>query len=56
MGSITQPSQVNLEQELKERDKRFGIDHEEKARKRAAIAGPEIHENADGWWKESRTQ
>ena len=56
MGSITQPGQVDLKAKLRERDEAHGVDHENKAKSRAAILGPGVHENADTWWKESRKQ
>ena len=35
---------------VSERDQRYGIDHEQKARKREYIKEPEIHEDADSMW------
>lgn len=34
-----------------ERDKRYGVSHEQKAEKRAYIEEPEIHKEADSCWK-----
>ena len=53
MGSLTQPGQIDLKSALEARDKSFGVDHEDKAKRRAAMVTPWVHENADGWWKES---
>ncbi len=48
MGSLTSEDQHPRFQEfVGERDKRFGVDHEQKARKRAYIEEPEIHEGEE---------
>jgi len=48
MGSLTSEDQHPRFKELVgERDKRFGVDHEQKARKRAYIEEPEIHEGEE---------
>ena len=36
---------------VQERDGRYGVSHEEKAKKREYIEEPEIHEDADSAWK-----
>ena len=53
MGSLTTPHQINLNDALQDRDKRFEIDHQDKAKKRQDLVGPGVHANADSWWKAS---
>ena len=36
---------------IQDRDERFGVNHEQKAKKREYIEEPEIHEDADSPWK-----
>ena len=54
MGSLTEERQTNVDEALKDRDRRFNVDHKDKARLRKGIEGPGIHENADLWWDEAR--
>lgn len=56
MGSLTDASQIDLEKSLADRDARFGIDHNEKAKRRAGIQCPGIHPCADSWWKEGKAK
>ncbi|KAF7505407.1 hypothetical protein GJ744_000953 [Endocarpon pusillum] len=51
MGSLTEPGQLNLDEVLKERNERHGIDMERKRRLRAGIQEPGVSGNADSWWK-----
>lgn len=58
MGSITSSSQMpepQLSEALARRNKDFAVDHKQKAemRKKAGVELPEIHPNADSWWKEA---
>ena len=54
MGSMTEGGQTNMDEALKDRNKRFNVDHKDKARKRQGIEGPGIHHNADSWWREAK--
>ncbi|KAL2005053.1 hypothetical protein VTN00DRAFT_2903 [Thermoascus crustaceus] len=54
MGSLTDASQIDLESSLAARNARFGVDHNEKAKRRSEIQCPGIHPNADDWWKEGK--
>ncbi|MCJ1247761.1 hypothetical protein MMC30_004976 [Trapelia coarctata] len=51
MGSATDASQIDLEVAMEGRNKQYGVQHAEKAKARAEIEVPGIHENADSWWK-----
>jgi hypothetical protein len=42
---------LDFEKEVGDRDKRFGVDHKQKAEKRAGIPDPQIHDDADASWK-----
>ncbi|RFU30547.1 hypothetical protein B7463_g5791, partial [Scytalidium lignicola] len=55
MGSLVRPGQIDLDKELKGRNEKYGVDHKDKAQRRAdaGVKGPGIHPNADSWWKES---
>lgn len=54
MGSLTDHRQCDIQKALKDRNERFGVDHEKKAELRKDIPQPDIHENADVWWKEAQ--
>ena len=54
MGSLIAPGQADLDEEMRGRNEEFGVDHNDKARKRAHITLPGVHENADSWWKEAK--
>jgi len=56
MGSLTEGSQLNLDEALKDRNSRFDVDHRHKAGVRKDIKEPGIHENADHWWKEAKSK
>ena len=54
MMSFTQEGQCpppGFKEVVGERDGRYQIDHEQKARKREYIKEPEIHEDADSMWQ-----
>ncbi|KAH8804677.1 hypothetical protein F5884DRAFT_859296 [Xylogone sp. PMI_703] len=55
MGALVKDGQLDLDKELESRNKRYDVDHKEKAKRRAdaGIEGPGVHPNADIWWKES---
>ncbi|TRM69855.1 hypothetical protein BD626DRAFT_475512 [Schizophyllum amplum] len=48
MMSFTHPTE-GFEKVVTDRDKRYGVNHEEKARARAYIPEPKIHPDADNW-------
>ncbi|KAM3071895.1 hypothetical protein ACMFMG_009743 [Clarireedia jacksonii] len=50
MGSFTKDEQVPWDM-VKDRDARFGVDTKQKKEARKGIETPEIHEDADSWWK-----
>jgi len=58
MGSFTNEDMVreifpgSLEAMLEDRDKRFGVNHKEKANIRKDIELPKLHPDADAMWKE----
>jgi len=54
MGSLTEFEQLNIDEALADRNKRFGVDHRHKREVRKGIEGPGIAENADPWWKEAK--
>ena len=54
MGSLTEPRQLNLDEALHDRNERFRVDHEHKARVRDHLQLPGLHPNADSWWKEAK--
>lgn len=54
MGSLTEQKQVDLGPALSERNARFNVDHDKKAKQREGIEEPEIDPLANYWWKESR--
>lgn len=54
MGSMAEGGQTNMDEALKDRNKRFDVDHKNKARKRQGIEGLGIHHNADSWWREAK--
>lgn len=54
MGSLIEPGQINLDEALTIRNKEYGVDHHDKAQKRAHIPLPGVHDNADWWWKEAK--
>lgn len=51
MGSLTDGSQLDIDEVLKDRNERFGVDHRRKAEIRKDVVKPGIHGNADSWWK-----
>ena len=54
MMSFTEPGQCpspGFEEVVGERDKRYGVDHGQKAKKREYIKKPETHRDADSMWK-----
>ena len=57
MGSLTADGQLDLKEELKERDAEFGLNYQTKARirKEANVdkEGGQVAENADSWWGEA---
>jgi hypothetical protein len=55
MGSLTNASQIDLDEALKERNERLGVDHKAKKEMRKGIEGPGIPANGDSWWKEMDT-
>ncbi|KAL2105281.1 hypothetical protein VUR80DRAFT_8619 [Thermomyces stellatus] len=50
MTSYTGDGQLDFE-EVRKRDKKFGVDHEEKKKARGYIKEPQIHPDADQTWK-----
>ena len=53
MMSFTEEGQCpppGFKEVVSERDQRYGVDHEQKAKKREYIKEPEIHEDADSMW------
>ena len=55
MGSLTEPHQGNLNELMADRNKEYGVQHDDKAKRRAGIEKAGVHENGDSWWKESGT-
>ena len=54
MMSFTEAGQCpspGFDEVVGERDKRYGVDHQQKAKKREYIKEPETHEDADSMWK-----
>lgn len=51
MGSLTEPQQLNVDDILKERNERLGVDMAKKRRLREGIPLPGVPTNADSWWK-----
>jgi len=49
MGSLTHESQLDIDPVLTEGDETHGVDHKEKAKRRAGIKLSGIPENADSW-------
>jgi len=54
MGSLTEYGQLDIDEALRERNERFGVDHRHKRVVREGIVEPGIPENADSWWKEAK--
>ncbi|KAL4803990.1 hypothetical protein BDV18DRAFT_143634 [Aspergillus unguis] len=55
MGSLTESTQIDLDQALSGRNARLGVDHKEKAKNRGGIEHHDVHHHADSWWKEAKT-
>ena len=53
MGSLTGLAQTNMDEVLKDKNRRGDVDRKDKAKKREEIKAPGIHENPDWWWKEA---
>lgn len=51
MGSLTQAGQVQLEEVMKERNERHGVNLEKKRKLREGIEEPGVVGNADSWWR-----
>ena len=51
MGSLSEASQLNLEEVLKERNEIHGVDWRKKQKLREGIKEPDVVGNADSWWK-----
>jgi len=56
MGSLTEGRQLDIDEALKDRNRRFDVNHKDKAELRKGIQEPGVHENADCWWKEAKAQ
>lgn len=57
MGSFTNEEQCpGFKEMLAERDQRYRVDSQVKKEKRQYIAEPEIHTDADSWWKEEKAR
>ena len=56
MGSLTEDGQMDVDEAMKERNERFGIDIGGKRKIREEIELPEVAENADSWWKEAKRE
>lgn len=54
MGSLTESKQLDIDEALADRNRRFGVDHRKKAELRKGVSGPGVHENADFWWREAK--
>lgn len=50
MGSITGSTQIDLDSVLADRNDRFNVDHQTKAKYRSDIPPHDIHPLADSWW------
>jgi hypothetical protein len=53
MGSLTGLALTNMDEVLKDKNRRGDVDRKDKAKKREEIKEPGIHENTDWWWKEA---
>ncbi|KAJ5799025.1 uncharacterized protein N7503_006530 [Penicillium pulvis] len=54
MGSLTDSTQIDLDSVLAERNDRFGVDHQTKAKHRNDIQPHDVHPLADSWWGKER--
>ncbi len=54
MGSLTEVKQLDVDEEMAERNAELGIDQVEKRKLREYIDLPGIPEGADSWWKEAK--
>ena len=54
MGSLTEYKQLDIDEALADRNKRFDVDHRKKREVRKGIEGPGVAKNADPWWKEAK--
>ena len=54
MGSLTEYRQLDIDEALKDRNQRLGVDHRVKRELRKGIEGPGVAENADSWWKAAK--
>jgi hypothetical protein len=52
-GSLTEECQTNMEEALRDRNRRFEVDHKDKAELRRRIEEPSIHKHVDFWWREA---
>jgi hypothetical protein len=50
MGSFMESTQTDLNSALEERDERFDVDHQRKAKHRSDIQPHDVHPLADSWW------
>lgn len=53
MGSLTNSTQLDLDSVLAERNDRFSVDHQTKAKHRSDIEPHAVHPLADSWWGEA---
>lgn len=53
MGSLTRDGQVDLDEALRGRNERFGVDHRKKAEVRRGIEVPGVEGGADSWWRKA---
>jgi Protein of unknown function (DUF1264) len=51
MGSLTEATQVDLEEAMKKRNEVYGVDLSKKQKLRDAIELPGVLGNADSWWR-----
>lgn len=54
MGSLTESKQLDIDKALGNRNERFGVDHNKKAKVRQEIPAHDVHQNADSWWREAK--
>jgi hypothetical protein len=50
MGSLTDSTQIDLDSVLAERNDRFDVNHQTKAKNRGDIEPHDVHPLADSWW------
>jgi hypothetical protein len=54
MGSLTGGHQANMEEALRDRNRRLDVDHKDRAKLRQGLEEPGKHPNSDIWWKEAQ--